>query len=193
MKQLFFLLYAAIAVSQPVQSQPNHSGETSLIHKNRSPIISYILTVNEEDLSSYNVSMHLKNVPGTFKLAMVKHFEYDDRFWRFIKELKVNAGQIAGRIERLDSALWKISTDTDEVVVSYRIQLPTPPAWRGSWKPFLTANGGLVGDRILFSIWLVVHTFPHTLPSISRKIGQYLRALVQLLIHTLFMHPLHIC
>ena len=53
----------------------------------KTPVISYVLKVDETDLSGYNVEMHIKNVPDTFRIAMVKHPEYDDQFWRFVKDI----------------------------------------------------------------------------------------------------------
>lgn len=88
--------------------------------------------------------MHIINVPDTFNMAMVKHFEYDDRYWRFIKDFTVTGKNGKGKIIREDSALWRIITAGNEALLSYNIQPPVRNQ-RGAWQPFLAVNGALTG------------------------------------------------
>lgn len=136
MKRLIFLLCFIAVITGKAQSPlPGQAGTV--------PVIDYTLTINENDLTVYTVAMHIKNAPAAFNIAMVKHFEYDDRFWRYLKDLKVEGN--AGSVIRLDSALWKINLKNSEAVITYQIKLPAAQGWRGSWRPFLASNGGLVG------------------------------------------------
>jgi predicted metalloprotease with PDZ domain len=89
-------------------------------------------------------------VPHRFKLAMATHNEYDDKFYRFVRDFRVEAagGGAYGAgghatAERTDSAVYNISVPGDQAVVTYRIRLPVH---RFAHQPFLSRNGGLVGD-----------------------------------------------
>ncbi len=107
----------------------------------------YILHVDTANLSEYDVKMFLYNAPANFQLAMATHHEYDDRFWRYVRDFRVETDPgKAGSFIRRDSALWDISIAGRNAVISYRIQLPrSTPGPRPSQRPFLTSQGGLVG------------------------------------------------
>jgi predicted metalloprotease with PDZ domain len=95
--------------------------------------------------------MHLKNLPDTFRLAMSVHPEYDDRYWRFVRDLRVDSTGATATIVREDSAVWRVSAPGGTAVVHYRIQLPPPlPSPRGAWRPFLSPTGGLTGAAHAF-------------------------------------------
>jgi predicted metalloprotease with PDZ domain len=114
----------------------------SVFHPN-TPLISYTLAVREDALSFIDVEMRLRNVPDTFRVAMVKHPEYDDQYWRYVEGLTLIG---TGSIVRLDSALWRVATRGGEATLRYRIHLPeaTSPT-RAAWRPFLSPTGGLIG------------------------------------------------
>ena len=110
------------------------------------PVAHYTLRVDSADLSGYDVELRLRNVADTFRLAMAKHPEYDDRYWRYVNGPSVETKRGAGAVSRLDSALWRVVAPGGEAVVRYRIALPTPEGPpRAAWRPFLAPNGGLVG------------------------------------------------
>src|SRR5881296_3519630 len=96
------------------------------------PVVGYTLRVDAGDLSGFDVELRLRNVPDTFRLAMVAHPEYDDRYWRYVEDLRVAAAGGPGAVTRADSALWQVVAPGGEAVVRYRIRLPA-------------ATGGLVG------------------------------------------------
>lgn len=114
------------------------------------PTISYVLKVDTVDLSGYDVEMHISNAPKTFHLAMATHHEYDDRYWRFIENFRIESAEKFNFI-REDSALWRITSSGKDVTIKYRIHLP---AFTGNqrpvWRPFLSSTGGLVGDMHSF-------------------------------------------
>jgi predicted metalloprotease with PDZ domain len=113
---------------------------------NNQPVINYILTVDTTNLSFYTVEMRLQNVPATFKVAMVTHPEYDDRFWRFVEDMRVITKAGNGNILREDSAVWKVQIEGSEALIQYKIHLPKPQeGQRPSWTPFLSSSGGLLG------------------------------------------------
>jgi predicted metalloprotease with PDZ domain len=116
------------------------------------PPVDYQLRIDAADLSGWTVEMHVHQSPATLRLAMAAHPEYDDRFWRYVRDfIAVSpAGPLA--VTREDSAVWRVSdTGGGDVVVRYRIALPPPPAGvRPSWTPFLSPTGGLIGGAPTF-------------------------------------------
>ena len=109
------------------------------------PVVGYTLRVDSGDLSGFDVELRLRNVPDTFRLALVAHPEYDDRNWRFVEALRVETLHGAGTVAREDSALWRVVAPGGEALVRYRMRLPPPESPRAAWRPFLAATGGLVG------------------------------------------------
>ena len=109
------------------------------------PVVEYTLRVDPRDLAGFEVELRLRNVPDTFRLAMVAHPEYDDRYWRFVEGLRVETPGRATAVAREDSALWRVVAPGGEAVVRYRIHLPPAESPRAAWRPFLTPTGGLVG------------------------------------------------
>ena len=76
----------------------------SLAQISSRPLVEYTLRVDSTELSSYQVEMSLKNMPATFRLGMVAHPEYDDRYWRYVEGLQVTSPGVGGNIIREDSA-----------------------------------------------------------------------------------------
>jgi predicted metalloprotease with PDZ domain len=114
------------------------------------PVVRYTLRIDGSDLSGYSVEMHIRNASETFRVAMVAHEEYDDRFWRYVESLRVESANGAASLTRQDSAVWQVRARGGEVVLHYRIHLPAQvPAnqsrGRAAWRPYLTPAGGLVG------------------------------------------------
>ena len=115
------------------------------------PVVSYRLSVDSTDLSGFAVEMRIRNAPDTVRLAMAAHPEYDDRYWRYLTGLRVEMRGTATTIVREDSAVWKVVAPGGELIVRYRIVLPTPAeSPRAAWRPFLSATGGLVGGPHAF-------------------------------------------
>src|SRR6185503_4459551 len=105
--------------------------------------------------------MRIRNAPDTFRLAMAAHPEYDDRFYRYLEDLRVDAGAGAVSGVRLDSAVWRVVAPGGSAVVRYRIHLPSQTGPRRSgWIPFLTPAGGLVGGPHAFLYMLGAELAP---------------------------------
>jgi predicted metalloprotease with PDZ domain len=110
------------------------------------PRLAYTLTVDSADVSGFNVSIDVHGQRDTVLLALATHPEYDDRFWRFVRDVRVDGTRGSPTITRADSALWRVVAPGGAFTVRYRIALPTPdPRFRAGWHPFLTPTGGLVG------------------------------------------------
>ena len=108
------------------------------------PIVSYVLRVDSADLSGFDVELRLRNAGDTVRLAMAKHPEYDDRFFRYVENVRAEAPRGAS-ITRVDSAVWRLVALGGEATVLYRIHLPASPMPRAAWRPFLLPTGGLFG------------------------------------------------
>ncbi|HEX4600840.1 MAG TPA: hypothetical protein VH116_05555 [Gemmatimonadales bacterium] len=107
--------------------------------------LSYTLHVDGTNLTAFDVELRTRHAPDTFRLAMVAHPEYDDRYWRYIEGLSVEAPGGPATIAREDSALWRVVAPGGTATVRYRLQLPPPQSPRAAWRPFLAPTGGLVG------------------------------------------------
>ncbi len=121
--------------------------KTGIAQKKSTVKINYLLSVDSSDLSRFKIDMQVKNISRNFSVAMVTHPEYDDRFWRYVRNIRVNTASGEGKITRVDSAVWNISIPGNTAVIHYEIELPAATnGQRPSWRPFLTSAGGLTGD-----------------------------------------------
>ncbi len=147
-KTIVFSFVFAFA-GAPLQAQypfTNHAEAKAIRFAPSQPIIGYTLRVNAADLSSYEVEMKVRNVKDTFRIAMVAHPEYDDRFWRYVVELRGETPSGKAAIVREDSALWRVVAPGGNAVLHYSIKLPVSrQVQRAAWRPFLSPTGGLVG------------------------------------------------
>ena len=113
------------------------------------PSIQYTLRVDSADLSGWNVEIRLRTSSDTVRLAMAAHPEYDDRYWRYVRNFAVETE--GATVTRVDSAVWQVVAPPGVVNVRYRIALPpAEPGPRASWRPFLTPIGGLIGGPHAF-------------------------------------------
>jgi len=121
-------------------------------HPALKPSIQYTLRVDSTDLSGWTVEIRLRTASDIFRLVMAAHPEYDDRYWRYVRDVVVEP---MGTVTRVDSAVWQVTAPRGFVTVRYRIALPAvEPGLRSSWKPFLTPTGGLVGGPHSFMYML---------------------------------------
>ena len=115
------------------------------------PVIAYVLHVDSADLSGFDVSMTVRGKRDTTLLAMAAHPEYDDKYWRFVRNVRVEDPRGTASVARVDSALWRVVAPGGSFVVRYRLQLPAETEGeRAAWKPFLAPTGGLVGGTHSF-------------------------------------------
>lgn len=140
---VLFALGSSVFAQHPLKDRAD---AFDIRYASSQPVIGYTLLVDAADFSFFEVEMRLRNVPDTFRVAMVTHPELDDRFWRYAEDMRVETKNGNGKILREDSALWRIVVQADEVILRYKIHLPSPPeGQRAAWRPFLSPTGGLVG------------------------------------------------
>src|SRR6266850_3151257 len=114
------------------------------------PSIQYTLRVDSADLSGWTVEIILRTTSDTVRLAMAAHPEYDDRYWRYVRDVAVEP---SGTVSRVDSAVWQVVAPRGVVTARYRIALPPAEPGerlRASWRPYLTPTGGLIGGPHAF-------------------------------------------
>ena len=110
------------------------------------PFVHYTLRVDPSDLSGFVVEMRVRNAPDSFRIAMNAHPEYDDEYWRYLRDMRIESPRSGASITRADSALWRVVAPGGESLIRYRIVLPaTEGSPRSAWRPFLSPSGGLVG------------------------------------------------
>jgi predicted metalloprotease with PDZ domain len=113
--------------------------------------VAYVLTVDSADLSGWTVEMRIPDAPETMRLVMAAHPEYDDAFWRFVREVRAESRGGAAEVVREDSAVWRVRGAGGEVTVRYRVGVPAnEEGFRPAWVPFLTPTGGLTGGPHAF-------------------------------------------
>ena len=118
--------------------------------------VTYIISIDPANLSGFDVEMRIPNVRGTLRVAMAAHPEYDDRYWRYIENFSaVDPRGKTFPFTKENDPVWRIKNTQGTVIVRYRLRLPPQERpVRDAWKPFLTPNGGMVGD--LHSLMYVV-------------------------------------
>ena len=108
--------------------------------------VEYTLRAELTDLSVVTVEMRIHRALADFRVAMVAHTEYDDKYWRHLSDLHVVAPAGAARVTREDSSVWRVVGANDEVTLRYSVHLPqSSPQQQAAWKAHLTPEGGLVG------------------------------------------------
>lgn len=113
--------------------------------------IQYLLRVDSTDLSGFDVEMRIRGAADAFVIAMNAHPEYDDKYWRYLRDLRIEGGGPGARVVRIDSALWQLTLPGGDGFIRYRIVFPTPPeSPRAAWHPFLSPTGGLLGGPHAF-------------------------------------------
>ncbi len=127
-------------------------------HPALKPQIQYTLRVDSTNLSGWTVEMRLRNTSDTFRLAMAAHPEYDDRYYRYVRDVEIEP---SGTVTRVDSAVWRFEAPRGFVTVRYRIALPpSEQGLRAAWRPFLTPTGGLIGGPHAFMYQLGAEEMP---------------------------------
>ncbi|MGH7695518.1 MAG: hypothetical protein ACRENH_11075, partial [Gemmatimonadaceae bacterium] len=142
----FASLLAALTTVAGGQNPIRHPADAVEARFARSqPIVHYAIRVDSSNLSAFAVEMNVRNAPDTFRLAMSAHPEYDDKYWRYLEDLRIESRGGAATIARIDSSLWRVRAPGGEATLRYRIHLPTDEGARPAWKPFLSPTGGLIG------------------------------------------------
>lgn len=140
------VLTAGLCSIAAAQDPLRHPAEAQELRFARSqPVVHYTLQVDSADLSGFVVEIRIRNAPRDFVLAMAAHPEYDDRYWRYVRDVTIDSAGAGATITREDSALWRVKATRGAAIVRYRLQLPAAESPRAAWRPFLAPAGGLIG------------------------------------------------
>src|ERR1700694_18153 len=124
------------------------------------PIVSYVLRIIPGDSLPIDVTMHIESAPPNVRLAMAVHPEYDNRFWRYVRDLRADAGGAQLAIKQDTENSWRVSTTRGEANVHYRIRLPGEnPVNRGAWRTIVRADGASLNSTDTF---LYLPDFPRS-------------------------------
>jgi predicted metalloprotease with PDZ domain len=154
-------LALALALASPVSAQHPLASWTDAIEArfaNAQPAIDYTLRVDPGDTSGFDVTMHIRNAADRFRVAMVAHPEYDDRYWRYVTGMRATSPTGRASVARADSAVWQVAAPGGDVVLHYRLALPPRPAVAAAYRPFIAPGGALVGGVYAF-MYVVGATF----------------------------------
>jgi len=82
---------------------------------------------------------------------MAVHPEYNQRYWRFVRDLTAQAAGGPTAVTRERDNVWTVTTRGGSATVHYRIALePANPASRPAWHSFLTSTGASVNSTDTF-------------------------------------------
>src|SRR6185437_5681312 len=114
------------------------------------PKISYTLTIDSADLSGIDVAMRIEGAPRTIRVAMAVHPEYNQRFWRYVRNLRAETAGNPVAITAENDHSWRIDTRDGNAVMRYRIQLAPIAANRPVWPTALRADGASINSTDTF-------------------------------------------
>lgn len=117
------------------------------------PRISYVVTIDPADLSGIDVVMSIADAPPNIRLAMAVHPEYNDRFWRYLRDLRAEVDGRRTSITPESDHSWRMESPSGRATVHYRIQLPPEdPTNRAAWHTALRSDGASLNstDTFLF-------------------------------------------
>ncbi|MGQ0765979.1 MAG: M61 family metallopeptidase [Gemmatimonadota bacterium] len=115
------------------------------------PSLHYTIAVDTARPGSISIEMNVRwpDARDTFVVAMAAHPEYNDRYWRFVQDMRAGPGEAS--VARLDSVRWRVAARGGLATLRYRIELPPPePAPVASWRPFVEPTGALIGGYHTF-------------------------------------------
>jgi predicted metalloprotease with PDZ domain len=138
--QLFLIAAIAGTLRDPTTAKPE-------------PHLSYSVTIDTADLSGFDVTVQIEGAPRSIRLAMAVHPEYNDRFWRYVRNMRAES---VGKPTHLAFAIeaenaWRIYTRNGFAIVHYRIELPREnPLNRAVWHTTLRADGASINSTDTF-------------------------------------------
>ncbi len=140
---------ALFIAAAPAGAQYQSANGTDVIEERSAaarPVADYVIHVDPADTTGFGVSMHVGNVPDTFRVAMAAHPEYDDAYWRYLADLHAESPRGTASITPVDHGLWRVVTTGGDVTIRYRLVLPAQPGGRYAYRPFVSRSGAMVGD-----------------------------------------------
>jgi predicted metalloprotease with PDZ domain len=144
------------------------------------PRVYYAIAIDSADLSGFDVTMRIEGAPRSIRLAMAIHPEYNDRFWRYLRNLRaISMGKPTPLTFAAESEnAWRVQTRNGYAIVQYRIELPHEnPTNRPVWHTTLRADGASINTTDTF---VYLTDFPHAPIDISVSVPRSWRDAVDL-------------
>jgi predicted metalloprotease with PDZ domain len=125
------------------------------------PVVAYTLTIDPADSANIRVAMVIQNAPTPVtRVAMAVHPEYNDRFWRYIRDVRAEVdGKPVAIIGKTDHS-WLVPTPPpggpssrvgSKTTITYRIALPPEnPANRAVWHTAVRRDGASINSTDTF-------------------------------------------
>lgn len=141
------LLMTAAALPATAQHPLLRAADAVEVRADRGqPTLHYRLRVDATDTTGFEVTLAIGNAPADFLLAMPRHPEYDEKYWRQVEALRVASPAGTATITRSDSAAWRVHASGGAVTVTYRVTIRPPgDGLRAAWRPLLRSDGGMIG------------------------------------------------
>ncbi|MFL5572155.1 MAG: hypothetical protein ACJ78R_01435 [Gemmatimonadaceae bacterium] len=135
------------------------------------PVVAYTVTIDPRDTTSISVAMVIQaaTTPDT-RVAMAVHPEYNDRFWRYVRDLRADVDGKPVVITPLTDHSWRVPTPIGKhrTTIQYRIQLPIESATsRPVWHTTVRSNGASLNSTDTF---FYLPDFARSLVSVALRI-----------------------
>ncbi len=135
------------------------------------PAVVYTVTINPADSTTIDVAMVIQNAPSAVtRIAMAVHPEYNDRFWRYIRDLRAEVSGTPVPITTDTDHSWRVATPRGRATVRYRIQLPFESSTnRAVWHTTVRSNGASINSTDIF---LYLPDFPRSIVGVAFRIPE---------------------
>ena len=123
---------------------------TAAARRSPNPEIFYNVDVDPVK-QEIGVTMRITNAPRSVRLAMAVHPEYNDRFWRYVRDLRIVDPTESATLTQLAENQWRVDAKSGSATIAYRIQLPREDTTnRPSWHTGLRRDGGSINTTDTF-------------------------------------------
>ncbi|HEX9309853.1 MAG TPA: hypothetical protein VF887_03480, partial [Gemmatimonadaceae bacterium] len=137
------------------------------------PVVSYTVTLDPADTTSIRVAMVIQAATtAETRIAMAVHPEYNDRFWRFVRDLRADVDGEPVAIAAEGNHSWRVPTPIGKhrTTVTYRIQLPPESSNnRAVWHTTVRRNGASINSTDTF---LYLPDYPRSLVAVAFRVPE---------------------
>jgi Peptidase M61 N-terminal domain len=137
------------------------------------PTIRYTLRLDAAHPAVAELTIALRDVPASLRLAMKVHAEYDARYWRYVEDMRVagTGDDARAGVSREDSTVWRVTLPDGHGVVRYRVRIQPPPSGlRRAWLPYARSDGALINSPDFF---LYLPEFPSAPATVDLDRGEF--------------------
>ena len=117
------------------------------------PSLFYDVGIDPRTSSDIQVNMQIEHGPASARVAMAIHPEYNDRYWRYIHDLKANGFDKRAILAIDKENIWRVISHAGWAQVNYRIEpAAESPTNRPVWHTVIRPDGGSINtvDTFLY-------------------------------------------